>query len=74
MSWFRQRRGNHIDNKQTFRLGDMVRMKSGPFVPFKGKIEGINQAQQLLKVALMVFDQTKTLKVKFSEVEKLPAS
>ena len=74
MPWFRQRRSNNTGDKQTFRLGDMVRMKSGPFAPFKGKVEGINKAKRLLKVALLVFNQTKTLKVKFSEVEKLPAS
>src|SRR2546427_1073571 len=36
--------------RQTFRLGDTVRILSGPFVSFTGKIEGINQDKALLKV------------------------
>jgi transcription antitermination factor NusG len=38
-----------IPNKKelgfTFRLGDTVRIKSGPFQSFTGKVEGINQHQ-----------------------------
>ncbi len=73
MSWFR-RRNENASGKQIFRLGDTVRIKAGPFAAFTGKIEGINQAKQLLKIILSIFDQTKTVKVKFSEVERVGAS
>jgi transcription termination/antitermination protein NusG len=72
MSWFR-RRNEQAGGKQIFRLGDTVRIKSGPFAAFRGKVEGINQAKQLLKVILTIFDRTETVKVKFSEVEKVGA-
>lgn len=53
------------------RLGDVVRIKSGPFAMFTGKVEGINQSKSLLKVKLDIFGRTTPLKLSFSEVEKL---
>ena len=54
---------------QTFRLGDTVRIMSGPFTAFAGKIEGINQAKTLLKVRVIVFGRTKPIKLSFKDVE-----
>jgi transcriptional antiterminator NusG len=65
-----------IPNKNsrfTFRLGDTVRIKSGPFASFTGKVEGINQAKSLLKVMVNVFGQTKAVKLRFLDVEKISA-
>ena len=60
--------------KQTFRIDEMVRLTSGPFAAFAGRIGGINQAKQLLKVVLQIFDESKIVKAKFSEVVKVPAT
>ena len=59
------------DNKkhQIFRLGDTVRILSGPFVSFTGKIEGINQSKALLKVKVAIFGRNKPIKLKFADVE-----
>ena len=57
--------------KRTFRLGDPVRVKSGPFAAFTGKIEGINQAKQLLKVRVEIFGRETPIKLKFSEADKV---
>lgn len=54
-----------------YRPGDMVRIKSGPFASFTGKVEGINQAKLLLKVRVDIFGRVKPVKVSFSEAEKL---
>ena len=54
---------------QTFRLGDTVRIMSGPFTAFAGKIEGINQAKTLLKVRVIIFGRTKPIKLSFKDVE-----
>ena len=56
---------------KTFRLGDIVRIRSGPFAAFTGRIEGINQARQLLKVAVEIFGRMTPIKLKFSEVDKV---
>ena len=55
---------------QIFRLGDTVRILSGPFVSFTGRIEGINQAKALLKVKVTIYGRNNPIKLKFSDVEK----
>jgi len=59
------------DQKLTYRLGDVVRIKAGPFAGFPGKIEGINQSKSLLKVRVEIFGRVTPIKVTFSEAEKL---
>ena len=59
------------DQKVRYRLGDMVRIKAGPFAGFPGKIEGINQSKSLLKVQVGIFGRVTPLKINFSEAEKL---
>lgn len=59
------------NSKFTFRLGETVRIKSGPFASFTGKVEGINQSQSLLKVTVNIFGREKPVKVRFLDVEKV---
>lgn len=53
-----------------FRLGDRVRILSGPFTAFTGQIEGINQAAALLKVKVEIYGREQPVKLNFSDVEK----
>jgi len=57
--------------KVTYRLGDRVRIKTGPFAAFTGKIEGINQAKTLLKVKVEIFGRRPPIKIGFCEAEKV---
>ena len=59
---------------QTFRLGDTVRIVSGPFVSFTGKIEGINQSKKLLQVKVAIYGRNKPIRLNFTDVEVVPAS
>ncbi len=59
---------------KTFRLGDTVRILSGPFALFTGKIEGINQAKRLLKVKVEIFGRETPLKLGYADVEKVSFS
>ena len=59
---------------QTFRLGDTVRIKTGAFAAFTGRIEGINQSKRLLKVRVEIFGRETTLKLGYAEVEKISFS
>jgi transcriptional antiterminator NusG len=65
---------NKKDSKFTFRLGDKVRIKYGPFVSFTGKIEGINQTKSLLKVMVNIFGRATPVKLRFPDVEKISPS
>ena len=57
--------------RRTFRLGDTVRILSGPFVSFTGRIDGINQAKALLKVKVAIYGRDNPIKLNFSDVEKI---
>ena len=55
----------------TFRLGDTVRVLSGPFAAFTGTVEGINQSKRLLKVKVSIFGREAPLKLGYADVEKV---
>ena len=59
------------NSRFTFRLGDTVRIKSGPFAAFTGEVEGINQAKSLLKVMVNIFGRARPVKLRFLDVEKV---
>jgi transcription termination/antitermination protein NusG len=54
---------------RTFRLGDAVRILSGPFAAFEGKVEGINQAKRLLKVRVEIFGRETHARLGFEDAE-----
>ena len=56
-----------------FKLGDTVRIKSGPFTSFTGTVEGINQAKAVLKVMVNIFGRKKPVELRFLDIEKVPA-
>jgi len=68
-----QRIPNKKESRFTFKLGDTVRIKSGPFAAFTGRVEGINQAKSLLKVMVNIFGRTRPIKLRFLDVEKVSA-
>jgi transcription antitermination factor NusG len=67
---------------RTFKLGDRVRVRSGPHASFVGRVEGINQAKSLLRVAREALNPEpagglfvlESVAVKFAEVEKVSAA
>ena len=54
----------------TFHLGDRVRIKSGAFASFDGRIEGINSSKRSLKVIVTIFGRTTPVVLNFADVEK----
>jgi transcription termination/antitermination protein NusG len=57
--------------KFAFEVGDMVRIKSGAFQSFTGKVEEVDHNAWKLKVRVSVFDRYKSIELKFLDVEKL---
>jgi len=55
----------------TFALGETVRIKAGPFTSFTGRVEGINRAKALVKVAVTIFGRTQPIELRFLDVEKV---
>lgn len=62
------------ERRQTFQLGDTVRILSGPFVSFTGKIEGINQSKVLLKVRVAIYGRNEPIRLNFADVEIVSGS
>jgi len=58
-------------SRLVFHLGDVVRIKDGPFAAFTGRIEGINQSKRLLKVVVKIYGRVAAIKLLFSAVEKI---
>jgi transcription termination/antitermination protein NusG len=65
---------NERPKNQTFRLGDVVRILSGPFASFTGQVEGINQSKALLLVKVAIYGRTKPIRLNFADVEVLSVS
>ena len=60
---------DEVRKRQTFRLGDTVRILSGPLTQFTGKIEGINQSKALLKVKVRISARNLPIKLSFADVK-----
>jgi len=54
-----------------FSPGDQVRIKSGPFASFTGRVETVEKERATLKVALTIFGHPIELTLGFQDVEKV---
>jgi transcriptional antiterminator NusG len=56
---------------QTFAIGDIVKIKSGSFNEFKGKILAIDSQKKLLTVSVSVFQTEAQVSITFENAEKI---
>ena len=54
-----------------FEKGDIVRVTSGPFTEFSGKIEEVNPDKEKLKVLISIFGRDTPVELDFQQVEKV---
>lgn len=53
-----------------YEVGEMIRIKKGPFSDFAGKIENINYVKNRFRVSIVVFGRSTMIDLEFSQVEK----
>ena len=54
-----------------YSIGEMVRIKVGPFQNFTGRIEEVDQDKATLKVVVKIFARTQPIELRFVDVEKI---
>ncbi|MCS6997094.1 MAG: transcription termination/antitermination protein NusG [Casimicrobiaceae bacterium] len=57
--------------KIVFEVGEMVRVKEGPFADFTGTVEDVNYEKTKLHVSVMIFGRATPVELDFGQVEKL---
>ena len=56
-----------------YKAGDTVRIKSGPFASFTGRVIEVYEDKSLLKVTFRFQNEWRVLELRFLDVEKAPA-
>lgn len=57
--------------KQSFNVGDKVKITDGPFANFSGNIEDINVEKDKLHINVQIFGRATPVEVGFLQVEKI---
>ena len=56
--------------KVLFELGEVVRVKDGPFNDFNGVVENVNYEKSKVRVAVQIFGRSTPVELDFAQVEK----
>ena len=57
--------------KFSYAIEEVVRIKSGPFASFTGKVEEVNEEKSTLKVTVTIFGRATPVELSFLDVEKV---
>ena len=57
--------------KTLWSVGELVRIKDGPFTDFNGAIEDVNYEKSKVRVAVTIFGRATPVELDFAQVEKV---
>lgn len=57
--------------KTLFEIGEMVRVKEGPFTDFNGNVEDVNYEKSKIRVSVTIFGRGTPVELEFGQVEKM---
>lgn len=54
-----------------YSVGDMVRIRTGAFQSFTGRIEIVDEEKATVKIMLNIFGRTEPIELRFIDIEKI---
>jgi transcription termination/antitermination protein NusG len=60
-----------VTAKFEYSVGEMVRIKTGPFQSFTGRIEEVDESAAIVKVMVKIFGRRQPVELRLIDVEKI---
>lgn len=60
-----------MKENESFAVGDMVRIRTGPFQAFTGRVEEVDELTAVLQVKVDIFGRPAPIELQFADAQKI---